>query len=491
MAEASFWENPGQNGDDAPVIRHAPNSNEYLVPDYDQVGKMRGSKVGRFALIPAANSNGTSKGFDASVAGPVHVDPDAPDGGVIFDASEVRSSDINRAVNSSQYPHQAFYQLGTPAAMLGIGKKKRAGYDQQQQGGFDVDAGRNPVMPNTYVVPHSAVTGRQAELPQQASFTAYNAQEEHLSLPSLGSLPPLPSATPAPYPQQQPVQAPPNQPQPQQYAPPQQYAAPQPAYYGPPAYAAPPPMDPNLQAMMQGMVGLQQTVAALAAQFNARQNQPNLPQTTGISPNPMPTRPAPQLRTQPQEQRNTRQASQQDEEFEETARPIRKQVKRNKDTQDIVEESEAEEAPRSLLRQQPREDGKRQTVREYAEQGQEQDGVIIGFESLKLKFVDGPIAHKARVKVIFEIPNAGRQMASFHAVIESAECVVLVYDTRFEDGQQYDPPDMDETPISLHVPSLKKTFQVSSMGLTYPFGVFDHIVLVKHKEEQLDYEEGK
>src|SRR5262249_29389321 len=115
MSHAEFWDNP-EAKDDAPVTRHAPDDHNYHYPQSDQTGKMPGGRVRRWATIPAANNDGTSKGFDPTVAGPVHVDPDAPDGGVIFDPNVVRKQDINRAVAQSTYPHQAFYQLGTLAA---------------------------------------------------------------------------------------------------------------------------------------------------------------------------------------------------------------------------------------------------------------------------------------------------------------------------------------------------------------------------------------
>lgn len=504
---ADFWDNP-DSADNTPVIRHAPDTHNYHLPDSDQLSHMRGSKVGRFATIPAANKDGTSKGFDPTVAGPVHVDPDAPDGGVIFDPSNVRKGDVNRAVNLAQYAHQAFYALGTPAPLMGVGRKKLAGYGQHQNNGFDVDRGPNPHMPHTYVTP-SAENGRQAEIPSfvangygpgQASAPQYRAQEEQAlnPVPPLGQLPPLgptqvpaPHMVPAPQPQYTtPAYLPPQQPQPHHYPPPQ--------YPQPPQSYTPPPMDPNLQAMMQGMVGLQQTVAALANQVN---QQRQLPPTTGLSPTPLPTaRQQVSLSTQPVENRGGQKSryDKDDEGFDNTARPIRKQVKRNKDTQEIEGEEETAD-DRSLVRRRAgvEDDGRRQTVREVEQSQQEPEGVIFGFESLELSFVDGPIARKAKRKVIFEIPGAGNHMAQFHDVIVSKECVVLVYDTRYEEGTQYIPPELGEMVITVRVLGKDKngkdakSYKVSSMGFSYSFGVFDHIVLVKNEEEQVDYEGDK
>lgn len=112
-----------------------------------------------------------------------------------------------------------------------------------------------------------------------------------------------------------------------------------------------------------------------------------------------------------------------------------------------------------------------------------------GFETLNLPWVTGPVGNRAKRQVFFEIPGAGKHSARYHDVIDSDGCVVLVYDTRFEDGTQYLPPNLGETQLKLHVPHLKKSFTVGSMGLHYSFGVFDHIVLVKGDTEHLDYDE--
>jgi hypothetical protein len=478
---AAFWDNPDAK-DDTPVIRHAPDAHNYHVPDQSQLTHMRGSKVGRFATIPAANHDGTSKGFDPTVAGPVHVDPDAPDGGVIFDPDSVRKSDINRAVAGSYYPHQAYYQLGVSAPSVGVGRVKQAAQYAHTQNGFDVDRGPNPHMPGAYVTP-SAQPGRTGEVPSfvangyggaPASYTpTHRAQEELTVTPVPSFQAPAPVQAPQQVENAQPQFAPPPQ---QQFAPP-----PQPTYYGPPQAYQPPPMDPNMAAMMQGIVALQQTVGALVNNQARPQPQPQFPPTTGVSQNPLPVARPVALTTQPVEFAAPQARRGPDQDFDdEAARPIRRAVKRDKRTQDV--EDDDRPARRPAEAEEPR-----QTLREYeAHDRAEPEGVIVGFETLNLKFVNGPIANKAKKQVVFEIPGAGKHMARFHDVIEAKECVVLVYDTRYEEGQQYEPPTLDDVPIILHVPHLKKSFKIVSMGFSYSFGVFDHIVLVKQEAEKLD-----
>lgn len=492
-SDASWWNNPDAQGSDTPVIRHAPDSHNYHVPDQDQIAKMRGSKVGRFAVIPAANRDGTSKAFDPTVAGPVHVDPDAPDGGVIFDPDMVRKQDVNRVVAQSYYPHQAFYALGTPAPLLGLGSRKQAAFAaQQEQHGFGVDRGPNPHMPNTYVTPSaSPQPGRLSEVPTYVNSRP--AQEEYPvnnGVPPLASLPPLNVAGPAT------MQTPaPAAPQPQPFPPQQFQPQPPPGYYMPPQAYQPPPMDPNMAAMMNAMVGLQQQVAALVSR--PAPQPAALPPTTGISPLPMPT--ARPLTTQPIETLRQQRGAvpQQGGEYDdETARPIRRVVKRNKQ-QDIEEQEDDRPETRD------EQDEPQQTLRAYNDRTNpsQPEAVITGFETLNLKFVTGPLPHKAKRQVVFEIPGAGKNLAKFHDVIDGGGCVTLVYDTRYEDGYQYVPPELGaETVITMHVKTgrdnktgkdIMKTFQVASMGLHYSFGVFDHIVLVKVGGEGVDYGSGE
>src|SRR5438128_389563 len=129
--------------DDVSVIRHAPDDNHYHMPD----AELR-RLVGRVsATIPAANEDGTSKGFNPTKAGPVHIDPGAPDGGVIFDARAVCNEDIVNAMATSSYTHEAYYKLGTTPAVRGVAEARLPRVD--------------PMRGNSYVAPSSAVDGRQ------------------------------------------------------------------------------------------------------------------------------------------------------------------------------------------------------------------------------------------------------------------------------------------------------------------------------------------
>jgi hypothetical protein len=422
--EAPWWDGPHREGWQ-PVVRHSPDNDQYHVPDQDQLRQMRGSPVGKFATIPAARKDGRSQGFDPSIAGPVHVDPGAPDGGVIFDPASVNAEELAGVVATSEFPHQAYYRLGRPAARRGAVEFE------------DTPQRTNPLRPGAYVVPAAATTGQQIPYPQTCEIPMATQP-----VPPLSALPPLTAPAPSPILVHQfsPAMAPAAQVQ------------------TAPAYQ-PPPMDTYMAQMMQSMM---QQMGRLTAVVDGMQQaqMPIVPPVTGVSRNPMPVgRP---LASVPAELQRTKHA---DDDFSEDARPIR--------SRRPVEDEEEAEPKTSLVRQQA---AKKQKVADFEKD--ETKEVITGFETLGIPWVTGPIADKARVQVFFNLPT-GRVAAKFHDVIEGEGCLVLIYDTRFEDGQQYLPQDCSDTPITVEVPSRKLSKRVMSMGITASLGCFDQVILVE------------
>ncbi len=98
--------------------------------------------------------------------------------------------------------------------------------------------------------------------------------------------------------------------------------------------------------------------------------------------------------------------------------------------------------------------------------------------ALNLPYVtaDGP--QPPSKQVVFELPT-GKMSAVYHSVIDAETCIVLVYDTRSVHSTQWLPEDTGSDPLTIHVPSWKKSFVVASMGLIFTEGVFDYVVLVK------------
>lgn len=443
------WDNPDNNN--ASAERHAPDRNNYHVPGDDVLSKIRPSKVGRFATIPEAGRNGASKGFNVNDPTLVHVDPHAPDGGVLFDPHAMNKQILAQTVSRCNYPHQVYYALGT--------EPPRRGYDMR---GYEKR--ENPVRPNDYVVPGSDTIG------QQIKEGYYPVQEER-QVPAVPAQPPQPVYQPQLTPQPMP-----GQPQPQQQQ--QPIVMPPQPQWPPPAYYPPQPQqDPQtamiLGQIMQGMQAISQAVTA--------QNQQRLPPTTGVSAVPMPVGPPPQLATIPVEHRRRGQDA--DEDL--SARPIR--TKRKRDEDEEPEDDRPARRTRGMIEEDRR---TRQTVRDYDEEqaaNDPRDGVITGFETLGIKWLAGPVPLKPKVRTVLDMgANIGKIQTYYHDVIDSESNVALIYDTRYEEGQQYLPPMLNTKPIMLHVPSLKMKIPVCSMGFTFSFGVFDVVLLVKPTEEAPD-----
>lgn len=130
-----------------------------------------------------------------------------------------------------------------------------------------------------------------------------------------------------------------------------------------------------------------------------------------------------------------------------------------------------------------------QVNKAYLDEGK--DGLIMGFETLEMPFINGPIPRKPKREVFFELGQLGKMAARYHAVCDGGDCLALVYDTRYEDGFQYLPPDLGKETIQVVVKSAKgnKKYTCSSMGLQFRVGILDVVVLIQHKEELEDFEE--
>jgi hypothetical protein len=118
------------------------------------------------------------------------------------------------------------------------------------------------------------------------------------------------------------------------------------------------------------------------------------------------------------------------------------------------------------------------------------DRLIIGFETLKMNFVTGPIPTKPQYEVFFELPEAGTINARYHSVEEGIGCLVLVYDTRYEDGSQYSPPKLGRKVFPVSVlrgrgqsrgdrSRNKEIHNCCSIGLHFSVGILDIVVLIK------------
>lgn len=106
-------------------------------------------------------------------------------------------------------------------------------------------------------------------------------------------------------------------------------------------------------------------------------------------------------------------------------------------------------------------------------------GLVVGFETLQMPFISGPKAEKPTEQIMVTLPKGmGSMSARYHAIVEGGGCVALIYDTRYEEGNQWAPPDLGEETLQLHCQSMDKSFTILSMGIQFQVGVLDVIVLI-------------
>jgi len=254
-----------------------------------------------------------------------------------------------------------------------------------------------------------------------------------VNTPPVQQFQPVPQPMPAAQPLPQPVQ-PQAQPPVQQWAPP-----PQPAV--------------DLNPVWQALAQMGQAQQAILQRLNTLQSPP-----------PQPVAAPAQVATLPAED----------------AQPIPRGVKRRPARAD-----EEEELP--------------QTVEAVQAMDEEQvrPGVIVGFESLEMPFVRGPVGERAKVEVFFALPSAGTIHARYHEVYDCQNCLMLVYDTRYEEGTQFMPPDMGDKVFKVVVQRGRRkqvrgkqqelrqeTYWCSSIGLHGQIGVLDVTVLIKSQDQE-------
>lgn len=99
-----------------------------------------------------------------------------------------------------------------------------------------------------------------------------------------------------------------------------------------------------------------------------------------------------------------------------------------------------------------------------------------------IEFLTGK-PQRPQYEAYFEMQKMGTMAARYHAVVPGQDCLALIYDTRFEDGFQYLPPNLGQEKITVSVPKLdSKAFVCSSLGLHWSLGCLDVVILIKHEE---------
>ena len=100
------------------------------------------------------------------------------------------------------------------------------------------------------------------------------------------------------------------------------------------------------------------------------------------------------------------------------------------------------------------------------------------FAALKIPGLE-PVAGKPKFRVIFNLGDAGTHTAWYHWVGTHGNGLFLIYDTRFEYGMQYVPPNLGvNRSIRVDIPDNDASYDVYSLDFVHPFGVFDIVNLV-------------
>jgi hypothetical protein len=120
-----------------------------------------------------------------------------------------------------------------------------------------------------------------------------------------------------------------------------------------------------------------------------------------------------------------------------------------------------------------------------AEDNAPEEEFLAGLASLQIAFLADGKPQRPQYETYFEMTKMGTMAARYHAVVPGQDCVALIYDTRFQDGFQYLPPNLGEERITVSVPKLDEgVYTCSSLGLHLSLGCLDVVILIKHGDKE-------
>lgn len=488
------WWQTNTAGADNDVVAHTPDPTKYHSTNYEDGPRVGSGPRGLMgAVIPRARNDGSSRGFDHNHAGVIVVDPNAPDGGVVIDPSQLSNEATQDALQ------QVGYNVGygretdqeTFAVMAMLGKPIHEAeledvtpeylLDTVADGPVKQAAVRtaahmpNRYAPNSYVTPKSDSEGRQRDLGTSAHQPVRRRVEPVRDAPVISAPPRRPAPThakPTPQPQRRAVSRPQPEPEPESIEDPEYLDEQDNSYEEEAPVMAKqgsnqprvlrPAAQPQRQAPQQHVaVDPLELLQELAAQQGLRL-APAVQQ---------PQRAAPARR---------RVAELPPEEVYADELPAE---------EEIIDEQEATFAPppQSAYNRPPQSAIRRQPRQTPAQQQRERPQVDISsiVEAINLPFVSGVDPEKPKKAALFDLGPGGQLRKRYHDIIKGAECVVLVYDTRYEDGEQWVPP--TDGPFAITIPDKNgkpgESIAVQSFGLQFGLGCMDIIVLVLAEDE--------
>lgn len=449
------------------VTAHTPDPTKYHSPTY-QDGP--GSKLGNGprglegAVVPRARNDGTSRGIDHERPGIVIVDPFGADGGILLDTSQLRNADIEQALaqvgGNVGYGQETDDETFAVLAMLGKPTHEATEEEMTPEylSGSKLRRGRparslNPLAGNSYVTPRSNSDGVPTSAPRQPK--PRRRIDRLAEQPQALAQPAMPNQAPKPKPKFKPrpiIRLPASVPEPEEDEA-QQEEDPM----ANKTAASTPPID---------VITLMQQQNQLMAQMMVQVMQGN---NTRSAPAPMASR--------------RRDDAAEREAALEYASP--EELVPEQD-EEMIEETEHDFRPparsRSALNGKTR--PQLQPRRRVPRVEQPEDG---GTEDTEIPFLTST-PQKPSMPVTFNLGPGGTVRKRYHAVVKSASCITLVYDMRYEEGDQFIPPELHDGSISVVLPGESRNGEevfVKSLGLQYNLGCLDFIVLVIDDEHEV------
>ena len=458
-----WWKsNPHTMG--KPVKVWTPDPTRYHPADSTQSMRVGSGSVGNTAMIPRGNNDGSSKGFDAGRAGVFIVDPDEPGGGVAIDPAALNNDMIQDALarvgpvggDDEEEQEAAF------AAMSIVAKKGAATNPDRAVVASEADE-------------RPARRRAQQSRPRSAVVPQF-AQNEQVEQEPLDDLPE--QSPTAPFPSHAsrfpttPVE--PTEPEPKEAVQMSQAQA------------------GALLAQLLKVAGVTapqaqpvQPVRQLVRPRVSTQARPGAPRIMRPKPVPPPVEEVYEedlVEDEPQEIV---------QEIEDYA------VDEQEQTEEEVQYEDPEPAPIPAPRRRTATINRRPTPTPLARQVRAAPTRRIdpaaedSIDSLHVTFLTAKPS-KPTTRVIFNLgKNLGNMQARYHGVVKGAGCVILVYDTRYEDGNQWSPPSLGASqPITVILPETNERFIVASMGLEVNMGALDMTVLVLPTNDPIDEDHG-
>jgi len=433
-------------GDDKPLRVYTPDPRRYHSPDSKEMHEMGGSSVGAAVMIPRANIDGTSMGFDPNRAGVFTIDPDKPNsgGGIAVDPAKFINANIESALSRVG-------RVGGGREDVESQQNAFAAFQILSQHGAGADPDMAVVVAEAEINAHNPTSrsgrrsnGRHVTPLQRRSPTASQISQpvDDLVQPQVKEASVMPTSSP----RRQPLRKP----------------------------AAPAKTDQTVQ------MSNAQAMAMLTSMFKHLQNG-------GVHAVDPASAPVEEVDEQPIEEQFAEEQPQDD--LAEPLEPIYEEP----EPEPVYEEPAPEPAPP------PRRAADRPAPRQAPAPAQHMTGrhpvassVQDTLSSLQVGFLK-TTPQRPQIRVVFGLGAKGTMQTRYHDAIAGTGCLVLVYDCRYDGGDMYVPPAAPDEIISVRIvrpPAQEggdtkvEQYTAASMGMAFNMGQLDFIVLVIPEDMQ-------